>query len=121
MKKQPCIRGLNEFKKGCPRCCWNEEAGIGCPAWIDKKMKAKNGEDIHIKECLDLYMARLHYSTNALLEGNQQAIEKFRNNMSVEGMPKPDPALKEIVEFFNQSAQLPFIELKRPNLLSEGD
>ena len=97
MIKPPCIRGLREFKKGCPQKKWDGESG--CPAWIDVRMPTLGGTKfIEIKECLDLYRARLHYSTNALLEGNQRAVETFRNNMSTEAGPKPDPALVKTLE-----------------------
>ena len=101
MKKPPCIRGLIAFKKGCPQRSWNGEDG--CPAWVEVEMKSKNGEKITIKECLDLHMARLHFGTNMLLEGNQQAIETFRNNMSIEGSPKPDPAILALANIIDSS------------------
>lgn len=92
----PCTRGLKAFKKGCPMRPWN---GVdGCPLWVDIYLPTKEGERIRIEECVDLYQVRLQYSTNQLLEGNQQAIEKFRNNMSVDGSPKPDPAMIRMAE-----------------------
>jgi hypothetical protein len=100
MKKPPCIRGLPQFKKGCPGRGWDGESG--CPAWIEINLPTKGGERVDIKECVDLFHARLQLSTNQLLEGNQQAIESFRNNMTeigVDGvaMPKVNPLLKSIV------------------------
>lgn len=97
--KPPCIRGLAAFKKGCPQHAWNGEDG--CPAWIERDMDKKGGsEKIKVAECLDMFMARLAWGTNALLEGNQQSIESFRNGMvtTINGVahPKPDPALAKI-------------------------
>ena len=50
-----------------------------------------------MKECLDLYMLRLQFYNNCLLEGNQQAIEGFRNGMVYKDnngnvVPKPSNA-----------------------------
>lgn len=98
----PCIRGLKRFeKKGCPQMEWNGREG--CPAWIDIQLPIQGGkEQLKIKECVDMYQVRLQYSTNALLEGNQQAIESFRNGMvypAQDGQcyPKPDPATAELI------------------------
>ena len=96
MKHPPCIRGLRAYKKGCPQRPWNGESG--CPAWIEKQLPTKGGtETTRIAECLDMFMMRLHYDANRLLEGNQQAIETFRNNMSEPGQPKPDPILARML------------------------
>jgi hypothetical protein len=82
MISPPCIRGLKCFKKGCPQKRWSERDPEGCPAWVELDMKTKGGTDvIEIRECLDLYMSRLMFYNNCLLEGNQQAIESFRNGM----------------------------------------
>lgn len=102
MKRPPCIRGLSEFRKGCPQRTWDGESG--CPAWIDRTLPKKGGtEMVRIHECLDLFTMRLRYDANALLEGNQQAIEMFRNNMTVPGSPKPDPALSRFVQLLEES------------------
>ena len=105
MAKQPCIRGIQAFRKGCPMRPWNGEDG--CPAWIEMEMQDKSGNRVLIKECLDLYMARLHYSTNALLEGNQQAVESFRNNMTTAKGPKPDPAVLRLLQVVEEINSLP--------------
>ena len=104
MNKMPCIRGLAQFKKGCPQRSWNGEDG--CPAWIELDMATKGGQDkIEIRECLDIYMSRLMFYNNALLESNQQAIQSFRNGMVYKDesgaiIPKPnvvDIALLNII------------------------
>ena len=101
MKKPPCIRGLAVFKKGCPQRGWDGEDG--CPAWVDKTMTNQGGtEQYKIAMCLDLYMAHLQYDTNRLLEGNQQATESFRNNMSTPEGPKPDPAVLHLVHVMEE-------------------
>jgi len=69
---------------------------------VEKELKAKDGRTVRVAECLDLYRARLHWHTNALLEGNQQATESFRNNMTEigqdgKGRPKPDPAVMALI------------------------
>jgi hypothetical protein len=91
---------LREFKKGCPQRCWDGESG--CPAWIEINLPTKSGERMDIKECVDIFQSRLQMSTNQLLEGNQQAIESFRNNMTEVGVdgvsrPKVNPLLKSVV------------------------
>ena len=109
MKRPPCIRGLAAFKKGCPQRSWN--GTDGCSAWIEKRMSTKGGQEfVEIKECLDHYMARLQFDTNRLLEGNQQAVESFRNNVSVDGAPKPDPALVRLVQIAEENRLVRQIE-----------
>ncbi len=94
----PCIRGLDKFKKGCPEKCYDPDTGLGCPAWVDLELSTKGGQGkIIVKECLDLYMSRLQFYNNCLLEGNQQAIEGFRNGMVYKDnngnvVPKPSNA-----------------------------
>ena len=60
-------------------------------------LKKGGTECLEIKECVDIYMARLQFDTNVLLEGNQQAVESFRNNMSTASGPKPDPAVMKLL------------------------
>lgn len=110
MNKPPCIRGLLCFKKGCPQRCWDEKDGIGCPAWIEFDMSTKGGTDkIPIRECLDIYMSRLMFYNNCLLEGNQQATESFRNGMvykDAEGNIVPKPNEVELALLYHiQNAQ----------------
>lgn len=83
----PCIRGLKEFKKGCPQRSYNADDGTGCPAWIERsKVLQPDGSCKDIKECLDMWMFRLAWTQCGLLEGNQQATESFRNGM-IENAP----------------------------------
>jgi len=104
MKRPPCIRGLSAFKKGCPQRSW--DGASGCPAWIDKKLPIKGStEFIEVKECLDLFMARLAYDGNGLLEGNQQAVESFRNGMINSAGPRPDPALCKLIAMIEEQQQ----------------
>ncbi len=96
----PCIRGLKPYEKsGCPCRPWDGENG--CPAWVEL-LVTPAGEPLKPKDkigkCLDHWDLELRLKSLGLLEGNQQAIESFRNNMSVTGSPKPDPALVRLVE-----------------------
>lgn len=106
-KKPPCIRGLRNFKRGCPGKPWNGEEG--CPAWVellvtpkDEPAKPKD----KIGHCIDHWMVELKLKELGLLEGNQIAIESFRNNMSIDGYPKPDPAVLRLVDKINEIQML---------------
>ena len=109
MKRPPCLRNLHQFRKGCPQREWNGEDG--CTAWIDVHLPTKGGnETIHVKECLDLHMARLVFHTNCLLEGNQQAMETFRNGMVEQDSngnirPKSSPAELALYHAVQKQAQ----------------
>jgi hypothetical protein len=80
--------------------------------------------------CVDLWTFRLLFDACGLLEGNQQAIESFRNNMSTvdeagRGMPKPDPASVAVYQILALQAQRAglrreAIERNAP-LMIEGD
>jgi hypothetical protein len=101
MKKErrPCIRGLKAFSRGCPMKMWDGESG--CPAWIELLVTPRN-EPAKPKDkvgrCIDHWMLELKLSELGLLEGNQRAIESFRNNMSVDGSPKPDPVIVKLLK-----------------------
>lgn len=91
----PCMRGLKRFEKtGCPRKPWDGERG--CSAWVELLITPDN-EPTKAKDkvgnCLDIWNLELRLKSLGLLEGNQRAIESFRNNMSVEGSPKSDPGV----------------------------
>lgn len=95
MKHPPCIRGLKKFEKsGCPCRAWDGESG--CPAWVELLVTPPN-EPLKPKDkigkCIDHWQIDFWLKSLGLLEGNQQAIESFRNNMTVDGSPKPDPAI----------------------------
>jgi len=131
MSLSPCIKNLPQYKKGCPRRIWSETDKKGCPCWIEFDMKTVGGQKtIHIAECIELYKVRLLYANNCLLEGNQQAIESFRNGMVVldnNGKPQPKNA-PATVALFNllenmrlMSEQTPVLEIKHNNIKLEGD
>jgi len=109
MKNPPCIRGLKEFKKGCPQVAFNPITGHGCPAWITKTMPSKKDPDERetISQCLDLWMLVVNWDANVLLEGNQQAIETFRNG-SIETdemgrrLPKTPQGLRDLVAILRE-------------------
>lgn len=108
MKKPPCIRGLQEFKKGCPQKAWDGQDGCSC--WIEKVAPIKGGEKTIFKQCIDLWMFKLGWDQCGLLEGNQQATESFRNGMievdnNGKGQPKPDPAIVLLVNLIKDTQQ----------------
>ena len=80
----PCTRGLKRFEaSGCPQMEYSFKTPQGCPLWIelsvpDDKNPAKKSIK---KKCVDLWYFTLLYNALALLEGNQQATESFRNGM----------------------------------------
>lgn len=111
-KNPPCIRNLERFRKtGCPQREWDGEQG--CPAWIelavpDPDHPVKRRIE---KKCLDLWMFTLNWSQLGLLEGNQRAVESFRNGMVELGAdgkayPKPDPAMLHLVNEIERRRQL---------------
>lgn len=110
--KPPCIRGLKEFRNGCPQKLWSTDNPDGCPAWIEKivvyrgEQNNESPKEIVIKQCLDLWMFKLAWDQCSLLEGNQQATESFRNGMVQTGedgkdYPKPDLGVIQICRLFN--------------------
>lgn len=97
---RPCIRGLKEFKKGCPEKCWN--GNEGCPAWKEYTIKDnKDGGIKIIKDCIDNLQEIWAFESLKLLEGNQIATESFRNGMTeeIDGKiyPKPDRGIVNLV------------------------
>ena len=108
MKKPPCIRSIPKFKKGCPQRPWDGE--VGCTAWIEKELPddANPNKKVMVRQCLDLWMFKLGWDANSIAVGNQQAVESFRNNMTTDGKPKPDPALVHIANMMEgRLSQLP--------------
>ena len=100
----PCIRGLKKFEKtGCPQRCWDGEEG--CPAWVEQPVGTED-DPLKVetrKKCVDLWNFDLLWSILKRTEGNQQAIESFRNGMvqmdsSGTVHPKPDPAMLTLVK-----------------------
>lgn len=87
---QPCIRGLREFKRGCPR---SDE----CPCW-KVSFVVEHGERVNKGQCIDLWRFDHERAILALLEGNQQAIESFRNNTY--------NSAEKLVEVMNASLQV---------------
>jgi hypothetical protein len=82
MSRPPCIRGLKQFRGGCPQRSWNGHDG--CPAWIDRDIPDRDNPPkvIAANMCVDIYLSRLQWDTNAFLQGIQASIESFRNNMT---------------------------------------
>ncbi len=104
----PCIRGLEKFKKsGCPQKCWDGEGG--CVAWIEQPIGSEDdpGKIETRKQCIDNWNFDLQWSLLRRLEGNQKAMESFRNGMvqmDSNGIthPKPDPALLTLVQMVQE-------------------
>lgn len=103
MKNPPCIRGI---MKRCPQAPWN--GADGCPAWVEMTVATKGDplkKEVR-KQCIDLWQHDFSLAALGLLEGNQRATESFRNNMTVEGQPKPDPALLKLVKILDTRQQI---------------
>ena len=108
--KPPCIRNLDRFKKGCPQKIWDGQEG--CPCWIE--MAVANRENPLKKEvkknCIDLWAFDFNWAILGLLEGNQEATERFRNAMvqpdpndplnDNKAFPKSDPAMVKLYSLF---------------------
>ena len=105
----PCIRNLERFKKtGCPQKSWNGKEG--CPAWIELLVTPK-GEPLKPKDkigrCIDHWNFEFQLTALGLIEGNQHAMESFRNGMietreDGKDYPKPDSASLALFELFTQ-------------------
>ena len=62
-------------RKGCPE-------SNACPYWLTEVIKRKDGTVGPESKCIDFWMFTIAWHGNAILEGNQQAIESFRNNVA---------------------------------------
>ena len=117
-KRPPCIRNLKCFEEdGCPQQCWDGEDG--CTAWIEMNVASKDNPQIPQmkKMCVDMWQFDLSFSTLAALEGNQQAIESFRNGMVMvdpEGVthPKPDPGVLQLIHTVQE-------QIKKQNIIKD--
>jgi len=103
MKNPPCVRGLKPFeKRGCPQRSWDGDGG--CPCWIEMSVSIRGDpmkKEIK-KQCIDRWTWEFQWATLGLLEGNQKAVESFRNGMIETGSdnkdrPKPDPAMAALI------------------------
>jgi len=86
MKRPPCIRGLTQFKKGCPQRQWDGSAG--CPAWIELSIASKGNplqREVK-KQCVDLWAFEFQWAALGTLEGVQQATESSRNMVALAAM-----------------------------------
>lgn len=109
--RPPCIRNLKCFEEsGCPQRSWDGEEG--CTAWIELNAAPKdNPQQVQMKKmCVDMWQFDLSYSILGTLEGNQQAIESFRNGMVMvdpEGVthPKPDPGVLQLLNMVHGQIQ----------------
>jgi len=100
----PCIKNLESFKKkGCPQKIWDGKEG--CPCWIEMPVTNRGNplkKEIR-KQCIDLWMWEFQWAMLGLLEGNQQAVESFRNGMVEVGpdnkdRPKSDPGIIALIK-----------------------
>jgi len=106
---RPCIRGLKEFKKGCPEKCWDKLSG--CPAWKEYTVPGEHGKPpVILKDCIDNLSEHWQFEALRLLESNQQATETFRNGMceTVNGktVPKMDRASLSLLNVIKHQRQL---------------
>ena len=105
--KPPCIRGLAAFKKGCPE----RDGEGGCPAWVELLVTPR-GEPLKPKDkigrCIDRWQHEFQLTMLSLLEGNQQAVESFRNNMTTDGGPRPDPAVVHLVQLLEDRQRIQY-------------
>jgi len=111
LNKVPCIRDLKMFRKsGCPQKEWD---GIqGCPCWKEMVVSSKENpqKKESKKQCIDLWQFELQWAMLGVMEGNQQAVESFRNGMVYPGKdggiyPKSDPALVALLQMAYESRE----------------
>lgn len=106
--KPPCIRNLDKFRKlGCPEKQWDGEEGCTCWIELDVAMRKDPDERKIKRQCLDMWLWEFNWSMLGLLEGNQRAVESFRNGMLQQGpnaefFPKPDPATVALLSLFKK-------------------
>jgi len=84
MKKPPCIRNIDKFKKtGCPQKSWDGEEG--CTAWVELSVATKGNPLQHEvkKQCIDLWSFEFAYAGLGTMEGIQAATEGGRNMNSM--------------------------------------
>jgi len=132
--KPICIRNLEKFKeKGCPERCWDGEGG--CPAWIEMIVSKRNNpeEKVLEKMCVDLWQHKFQWAMLGMLEGNQSAVESFRNAMCSpdpndpfndnKAWPKPDPYTVRMVQILEDEKKNreAVIEYKVRELLEKED
>jgi hypothetical protein len=120
-KNPPCIRNLEPFKKtGCPQKSWDGEEG--CTAWMEMTVGTRDNPlkpDLK-KMCIDMWQFDFALTQIGILEGNQQAIESFRNGMvdvdprDSKVKPKPDPAMIQLVN-------LVFQQIQKQNIIAEHE
>jgi hypothetical protein len=106
MKRPPCIKGLEAYKKGCPEKAWDGQEG--CPCWKEYivSMRENPLKKEARKQCIDIWNHEFLWASMGLQEGVQQAVETFRNNMTTEeGVPKPDPAMVQLLQLFHLQQQ----------------
>lgn len=111
-KKQPCIRGLKEFRTtGCPREAWDKKTGTGCPAWREYYQKLPDGSKrLMAKDCIDLLS---EFWLHELLKTNETVIkttESFRDGMceAVDDgrvVPKMDRAVLGLVSILQREKE----------------
>jgi hypothetical protein len=116
--RPPCIRNLKCFEEsGCPQREWDGEEG--CTAWVEMMVGKKETPNVPEmkKQCIDRWQFDFSVSTLGVLEGNQQAIESFRNgmlNVDQEGTvhPKPDPAVLTLIQMVHD-------QIKKQNIIKD--
>jgi hypothetical protein len=107
-KRPPCIRNLKCFEEtGCPERSWDGDEG--CTAWMEMTVGSReNPQTPEIKKmCIDMWMFDIGISQLGALDGNQQAIESFRNGMvqmDSQGTvhPKPDPGVLSLLNMVQE-------------------
>ena len=104
MKKMPCIRNLEAFKKkGCPEKSWNGEEGCSC--WIEMPV-AERGNPLKTeirKQCLDKWLFDFQWASLGLAEANVKGAEQLRNGLLMEDasghlVPKPDMVMCSVLK-----------------------
>lgn len=112
MKKRPCIRNLEKFKKnGCPQKEWDEETGEGCPYWREIETQTKGEQVPSLKKmCIDEWMFEFKITELGLIEGNQVALEEFRNGMIYRDEngrlnPKPDAGMIQLLNYLGKQIE----------------
>lgn len=95
MKGSPCIRGLKQFKKGCPGKAWDGKEG--CAAWHEDLVSIAADKNPEMRGfCIDVWRYFFLWWSQNRLAGVQQATETFRNGMLMEDPLNPGKAIPKL-------------------------
>lgn len=119
MQGAPCVRGI--YKK-CPGKVWDGKKG--CPLWFEDLITIQEGQtqkEVLRAQCADRWQYDFLWWNNARLAGNQHAVESFRNNMTVDGNPRPDPAVVHLIGILEERQRINLLAGQKAKKITDGN